>query len=461
MVSKGSGGAVPRLFGTNGVRGVVNSPMMDVEFAQRLGMAVGTFMKGPVMIATDARTSNEMLKTACASGIMASGCNVVDCGVVPTPTLQYAVKNAKTGGGVVVTASHNPPEFNGIKCIDPDGTEMSRANEEAIEGIFHRGDFARAEWNAIGKYMANTTSIERYLGGILSKVNVAAIRKANLRVAVDCSNGPASGVTPKLLDRLGVRYVTLNADPDGAFPGHNSEPTPENTRDLVGLVKAGGFDLGFVHDGDADRTIFVDGNGRYLYGDRSLAIIANYVCQLKKGRLVVTPVSSSMCVEDAVRMAGGSVVYTKVGSPTVARVMMERGGIFGGEENGGLIFADHQYCRDGPMAAAKMLEIVSMSGSLAQVNDKIPAYSQFKTKTVCPDEMKQQVMADLLKSASGGRIDTTDGLKVYVKDGWVLVRPSGTESIIRIFTESKTPERAKDLAESTRKRVETIIKSKR
>ena len=461
MVSKGSGGAVPRLFGTNGVRGVVNSPMMDVEFAQRLGMAIGTFMKGPVMIATDARTSNEMLKTACASGIMASGCNVVDCGVVPTPTLQYAVKNAKTGGGVVVTASHNPPEFNGIKCIDPDGTEMSRANEEAIEGIFHRGDFARAEWNAIGKYMANTTSIERYLGGILSKVNVAAIRKANLRVAVDCSNGPASGVTPKLLDRLGVRYVTLNADPDGAFPGHNSEPTPENTRDLVGLVKAGGFDLGFVHDGDADRTIFVDGNGRYLYGDRSLAIIANYVCQLKKGRLVVTPVSSSMCVEDAVRMAGGSVVYTKVGSPTVARVMMERGGIFGGEENGGLIFADHQYCRDGPMAAAKMLEIVSMSGSLAQVNDKIPAYSQFKTKTACPDEMKQQVMADLLKSASGGRIDTTDGLKVYVKDGWVLVRPSGTESIIRIFTESKTTERAKDLAESTKKRVETIIKSKR
>jgi len=461
MVSKGSGGAVPRLFGTNGVRGVVNSPMMDVEFAQRLGMAVGTFMKGPVMIATDARTSNEMLKTACASGIMASGCNVVDCGVVPTPTLQYAVKNAKTGGGVVITASHNPPEFNGIKCIDPDGTEMSRANEEAIEGIFHRGDFVRAEWNAIGRYMANTTSIERYLGGILSKVNVAAIRKANLRVAVDCSNGPASGVTPKLLERLGVRYVTLNADPNGAFPGHNSEPTPENTRDLVELVKAGGFDLGFVHDGDADRTIFVDGNGRYLYGDRSLAIIANYVCQLKKGRLVVTPVSSSMCVEDAVRMAGGSVVYTKVGSPTVARVMMERGGIFGGEENGGLIFADHQYCRDGPMAAAKMLEIVSMSGSLAQVNDKIPAYSQFKTKTVCPDEMKQQVMADLLKSASGGRIDTTDGLKVYVKDGWVLVRPSGTESIIRIFTESKTTERAKDLAESTKKRVETIIKSKR
>jgi phosphomannomutase/phosphoglucomutase len=461
MVSKGSTGAVPRLFGTNGVRGVVNSPQMDVGFAQRLGQAIGTFMKGPVMIGTDARTSNEMLKAACASGIMASGCQVIDCGVVPTPTLQYAVKNAKVGGGVVVTASHNPPEFNGIKCIDPDGTEMSRANEEAIEGIYHREVFAKADWNGIGKYTVNTTSVERYLGGILSKVNVGAIRKANLRVAADCSNGAASGVTPKLLERLGVRYVTLNADPNGAFPGHNSEPTPENTKDLVELVRTGGFDLGFVHDGDADRTIFVDGNGRYLYGDRSLAIIANYLCRLRKGRIVVTPVSSSMCVEDAVRMAGGSVIYTRVGSPTVARVMMERGGIFWGEENGGLIFADHQYCRDGPMAAAKMLEIVSLLGDLASVNDKIPAYSQYKTKTPCPDEMKPRVMTDLLKSAAGGKIDTTDGLKVYVKDGWVLVRPSGTESIIRIFTESKTPERAKDLAESTKKRVEAVLKTKR
>lgn len=461
MVSRRRAGQAPRLFGTNGVRGVVNSAQMDVEFAQRLGMAIGTFMRGPVMIGTDSRTSNEMLKAACASGIMSSGRSVVDCGIVPTPTLQYAVKVANSGGGVVITASHNPPEFNGIKCIDPDGTEMSRANEEAIEAIFHKGNFTKADWNGIGRYMVNATSIERYLGGILSRVNVGAIRKANLRVAVDCSNGAGSAVTPKLLDRLGVRYVTLNADPNGAFPGHNSEPTPENTKDLVELVKKGGFDLGFVHDGDADRTIFVDGNGRYLYGDRSLAIIASYLCRLRKGRIIVTPVSSSMCVEDAVRMAGGTVIYTRVGSPTVARVMMERGGIFGGEENGGLIFADHQYCRDGPMAAAKMLEIVSLVGDLASLDDKIPAYCQYKTKTPCPDEKKAQVMADLLKSASGSKIDTTDGLKVYVKDGWVLVRASGTEAIIRIFTESKTPERARELAESTKKRVEAILKSKR
>jgi len=448
----------PRLFGTNGVRGVVNSKEMDPLFAMRLGMAIGTFMKGPVMIGTDARTSNEMIKTACASGLMATGCNVLDCGIIPTPTLQYAVKIGKVAGGVVITASHNPPEFNGIKAIDEDGTEMSRENEEAVEKIYHEGSFVRMDWARIGRLATHATAIERYIGGIISKVDVAAVRRANLRVAVDCSNGAASLVTPKLLERLGVRYVTLNADPNGAFPGHNSEPTPENTKDLVELVKSGKFDFGFVHDGDADRTIFVDENGRYLYGDRSLAIVAKYVCSQKKGRLVVTTVGGSMCIEDAVRMAGGSVIYTKVGSPIVARAMMEKGGVFGGEENGGLIFAEFQYCRDGAMAAAKMLEIVAKEGKLSEVNDCIPQYSQCKVKTACPDESKQKVLTELSSSAEGKRIDTTDGVKIFFDEGWVLLRPSGTEPIFRIYSESRTKAKAEQLAEDYKKRVERIIR---
>jgi phosphomannomutase/phosphoglucomutase len=182
------------------------------------------------------------------------------------------------------------------------------------------------------------------------------------------------------LERLGVRYVTLNADHNGAFPGHDSEPTPENTKDIVELVKAGGFDMGVVHDGDADRTVFIDENGRYLYGDRSLAIVAYHICKMRPGRLVVTNVASSKCVEDAVKMADGSIIFTKVGSPIIARAMMDKGGVFGGEENGGLIFAEFQYCRDGAMAVAKMLEIVAKNGKLSKLNDEIPAYSQYKTK---------------------------------------------------------------------------------
>jgi phosphomannomutase/phosphoglucomutase len=451
-------GRQPRLFGTNGVRGVVNSPQMDCTFALRLGMAMGTFMKGKVMIATDARTSNEMLKSACASGLMAVGCQVADCGVLPTPALQYAVKTGRTAGGVVITASHNPPEFNGIKAIDKDGTEMARENEERIERIFHESAFERSDWRMVGQIVANTTASDRYMGGIISKVDVPAIRRANLRIAVDCGNGASSLVTPKLLERLGVRYVTLNADLNGAFPGHDSEPVPENAKDLIELVKAGGFDFGLMHDGDGDRTIFVDENGRYLYGDRSLAIVANYICSQKRDRLVVTNVASSMCIEDAVRMAGGRVLYTKVGSPTIARAMMEHGGIFGGEENGGLIFADFQYCRDGAMAAAKMLEIVAKAGRLSALNDRIPAYCQCKKKTGCPDEKKERVMERLARGAEGKRVDTTDGIKILFDDGWVIVRASGTEQIFRIFSESKTAERAEELADEYRKKVEKLVK---
>jgi len=364
----------------------------------------------------------------------------------------------KVEGGVMITASHNPPEFNGIKCIDSDGTEMSREDEEKIETIYHRQEFSRADWTHVGRVSPDTTSVERYIRGILLKVEAVRIRRAGLRVAVDCGNGAASHVTPKLLARLGVKFVTLNADPNGAFPGHNSEPTPQNTKDLTELVRSGGFDFGVIHDGDADRSIFVDETGRYLHGDRSLAIVARHVCMQKWGRLIVTNVASSKCVEDAVNSAGGSIMFTRVGSPIIARAMMENGGVFGGEENGGLIFADFQYCRDGAMAVAKMLEIVATEGKLSALNDAIPAYSQYKTKTACPDSKKQRVLAELAASARGERVDTTDGVKIYQKDGWVLVRPSGTEPIFRIFTESTSPRRSEELAETYKKRVEQLVR---
>lgn len=454
---KGEIQAPPRLFGTNGVRGVVNSKQMDCQFALKLGFALGTFMKGQVVIGTDARTSNEMLKSACASGIMATGCEVLDCGIVPTPTLQYAVKVNKAAGGVVITASHNPPEFNGIKAIYKDGTEMSRENEEEIEGIFHEEAFSRAAWNRVGKIRTLGTAIDRYLGGILTKVDARSIRGAQLRVAVDCSNGAGGLVIPRMLEGLGVRYVTLNADPNGAFPGHNSEPTPENARELVELVKSGGFDFGVILDGDADRTVFVDENGRYLLGDRSLAIVASYICSQKKGRKVVTNVAASMAVEDAVKSVGGSVIYTRVGSPIIARTMMLEGGVFGGEENGGLIFADFQYCRDGAMATAKMLEIVVRSGKLSELNDRLPQYHQVKKKTGCPEVKKDRVMDELARTAGGEKVDRTDGVKIFVKDGWILVRPSGTEPIFRVFSESKTAEEAERLAEEYIGRVKSLV----
>lgn len=459
MVGTGHESDTPRLFGTNGVRGVVNTAGMDSEFALRLGLAIGTYMKGQVMMGTDARTSSEMLRSACAAGIMAAGCDILECGVLPTPTLQYAVKRNDVVGGVMITASHNPPEFNGVKCIDPDGTEMARENEEKIERIYHSKSFFRADWMDLGRSKSYESAVDEYVDGIIAQVDADAIRNADIRVALDCSNGPGSIVTPRILERLGVRYVTLNADMNGAFPGHNSEPTPDNVTDLVELVKSGEFDFGFVHDGDADRTIFVDDRGRYLYGDRSLALVSYHMCLENKGGLVVTSVGSSMCVEDAVRMAGGTIAYTKVGSPIVAREMIKQGGIFGGEENGGLIFPRLQYCRDGAMSGAKMLEIVARHGKLSEQMDKIPWYSQYKTKTECPDEKKEKVMASLASVAEGDRIDSTDGVKIFSGKSWVLVRPSGTEPIFRVFSEAESELKAAEIAQRYVAEIERLVGS--
>ena len=448
---------VPRLFGTNGVRGVVNTRDMDCAFALRLGTAIGTFMDGAVLVGTDARTSNEMIKGACSAGIMSAGCDVIDLGVVPTPTVQFSVKNCDVGGGVVITASHNPPEFNGIKCIDPDGTEMSRENEERIEAIFPSQDFRRVDWDNIGNLSCNNAAVQEHIEGVLNAVDAEAISSSGLRIALDCGNGAGGNATPLLLEKLGVRYSTLNADPNGAFPGHDSEPTPENARDLVEFVGRGDFDLGILHDGDADRTIFVDENGSYMYGDRSLAIVAYHKCLERGGGLVVTTVGSSKCVEDAVKMAGGEIMYTRVGSPVVARAMMEKNAVFGGEENGGLIFPELQYCRDGPMTAAKMVEIIAKNGRLSEINAKIPRYSQYKTKTKCPEEKKALVLARLQEEAADGKVDTTDGVKIFTDDGWILARPSGTEPIFRVFTEASSMERAREMAEHYKNRVSEIV----
>jgi phosphomannomutase/phosphoglucomutase len=287
-------------------------------------MAIGTYMQGKIIVGTDTRVSNQMLKHAVFSGLLSSGCDVVDMNIAPTPAVQYAVKCADVNGGVIITASHNPPEFNGIKCIDVNGLETSHIDEEKIEAIY--------------------------------------LKKSRLKVVVDCANGAGCSVTPYLLRKLGCEVITLNAQPDGTFPGHNSEPVEENLSDLMKMVRSCNADVGVAHDGDADRAIFIDENGRYIYGDKTLALVAKEMVKENKGGIVVTPISSSSCIEDVVKENGGKVEYTQVGSPIVARKMIETKAIFGGEENGGLIFPKHQYCRDAAMAAAKILEIIAKKG---------------------------------------------------------------------------------------------------
>ncbi|NLI74006.1 MAG: phosphoglucosamine mutase [Euryarchaeota archaeon] len=445
-----------QIFGTNGVRGIVNDGM-TIQLAMDLGRAIGTYMSGQVVIGNDPRTSADMIKSAVSCGLMSTGVEVIDIGMVPTPVVQFYVKENALSGGIVITASHNPPEFNGIKCVDADGTEMPRHKEEQIEKIYFEKSFKSQAWNSVGTLHRATRAVEPYLRNVMSLVDTKTIHDADLHAVLDCANGAGSVTAPILLDDLNVKAVTLNSNPQGTFPGHPSEPVEAHLQDLISLVKSSDADLGIAHDGDADRTIFVDDRGRYLYGDCSLAIVAEYMVRENDGGIVVTPVSSSMAVEDAVRRAGGEIIYTRVGSPVVARKMIETGAIFGGEENGGLIFPLHQYCRDGAMTVAKLLEIVAIEGPLSKLVDNVPKYCQDKRKMACPDSRKESVLTKLVEYYCDERVDTTDGVKIWFKSGWTLIRPSGTEPLFRIYSEAQTDKDAQKYSDNCQKVLESLL----
>jgi phosphomannomutase/phosphoglucomutase len=435
-----------RLFGTNGIRGVVGEGM-TADLAVGIGRAVGTFFNGgPVALARDTRLSGPMLARAAASGLMSAGSSVIDLGVVPTPCAQYFVaKSGRVKGALIVTASHNPREFNGLKAIDSRGMEMSREDEEAIEAIYFEGRFRVAPWSDVGSIRSDDTAIHRYTEGILSKVDADEIRRRAPMVVLDSGNGAGCVVTPYLLRALGCRVLTLNGQPDGAFPGRMPEPTADHLGDLMRLVPEVHADLGIAHDGDADRATFVDETGAFVVGDKSLALLAGAAVR-GRGGTVVTPVSTSSLLDDVVRPSGAKVVRTRVGSPIVGRTMFESGATFGGEENGGVIFPDHQLCRDGAMAAAKMIELIAHAGKpLSALLAALPQYHIQKGKVEVPVEKREAVLAQIVKLAKGRKVDTTDGVKILESDGSVLVRPSGTEPIFRVYAESKDPSRAKAL----------------
>ena len=448
-----------RLFGTNGIRGVVGRDM-TADLAVRVGRAMGTFFDdGTVALARDTRLSGPMLARAVASGLMSAGCSVIDLGVVPTPGAQYYVaKSGHLKGAVVVTASHNPREFNGLKAIDAQGMEMRREDEEAIEAIYFEEKYRVVDWSRVGSARSDDSANERYLAGVLAHVDVDAIRRRAFTVVADPGNGAGCVTTPYLLRSLGCRVVTINAQADGAFPGRLPEPVADHLGDLLRMMSEGHADLGVAHDGDADRAVFVDDKGNFLVGDKSLALLARHAID-GRGGTVVTPVSTSSIIEDVVRAAGGRVVRTKVGSPIVARTMFETGAAFGGEENGGVIFPEHQFCRDGAMSIAKMLELLAKAGTpLSKLAASLPQYYIRKANVPVPVDQREAVLARLVALTQGRKVDTTDGVRILESDGAVLVRPSGTEPIFRVYAEGRTAERAEALVSEGARLITTALR---
>ncbi|MDO9536747.1 MAG: phosphoglucosamine mutase, partial [Thermoplasmata archaeon] len=421
-----------RLFGTNGIRWIIGKRTPD--FAVRLGITAGNFYGPSKKIANgmDPRTSSPMVFNAVVSGLISTGINVTDLGMVPTPLVQFAVKRMKLDGGLMVTASHNPPEFNGLKFFASDGTELSRAQEEQVERLY-AGELATVDWNKVGKCQSETMIQSTYKNSIKSYLEPGC---KNVQVVVDCANGAACDITPDILTSAGCKVFTLNSQPDGQFPGRMPEPVEENVGMLMAAVREHGADLGIAHDGDADRATFVDEKGNYISGDQSLALFALDALKRSGSGTIVVPINTSRMVEDSVKENGGKIEYTAVGSPLIARRMMEINAILGGEGNGGIIFPEHQLCRDGMMAAARMINIAASHGPLSALVLKLPKYCIRSEKIRISPEIKEQLFEEIRKETEGPVIEL-DGIKTVGDDHWVLIRASGTEPIIRVTVETQ------------------------
>ncbi|MEN4006715.1 MAG: phosphoglucosamine mutase [Methanobacteriaceae archaeon] len=435
-----------KLFGTFGVRRLANTELTP-EFASKIAASYGSLVKGKVAVGGDTRTSTEMIKHAVISGLLSSGCDVVDLGFLPTPALQYAVRNYYDAG-IIITASHNPSEYNGLKLADFDGIGTPDETELKIEEMFFNDNPDRVSWDEIGELEENSSILEEYIQEVIKRVDADAIRNAKLKVIVDCGSGAACFTTPYILRELGCEVITMNCQPDGFFPGRDPEPTESNLKELIEVVKATDADVGLAHDGDADRTICIDENGNFVFGDKSFALVEKHMLKENKGGLIVTTVATSSAIYDIANEYNGKVTATKVGDLVVARELKDKNGLFGGEENGGLIFPDFVYGRDAALSAAKIIEIIAKSGkSLSRLVDELPVYYSEKMKIECPEELKQEIMQKIAAETSEFEVDTTDGVKIIKEEGWVIIRPSGTEPIFRCFAEAKTKEEAKKMAE--------------
>jgi len=448
-----------RLFGTNGIRGLANVELTP-EFAVGIGGAIGTFFrKGQMLVGYDGRTSSPMLSKAIIAGLTSTGCTVYNVGMTPTPAIQYAVKPHMMDGAVMVTASHNPPEYNGIKVMAANGIELSREHEMEIEDVFFEERIKLATWNETGEIRRLSGILDVYREGMKKQIDVAAIQRQRFHVVVDAGNGVGGLVAPYLLREIGCRVTTVNANVDGAFPNRPPEPRPENLGELASVVKAVAADVGVAYDGDADRAIFVDEKGEIHWGDRTFALIEKDFLQDRRGEKIVTPVSSSNLIKDIADEYEAEVVWTRVGSIIVALTMQKIKANLGGEENGGVFYGPHQPVRDGAMTTALILNIMAktrrpLSGLLAE----LPRYFIKKDKLTCPHELKHPVLESLIQQVKRMGADTTDGVKVSFPDrSSILIRPSGTEPIYRFYAEGRTAGRATQLLAEYKAKLQRLV----
>jgi phosphoglucosamine mutase len=414
-----------QLFGSSGIRRVANSSLF--ELALKVATAIGK-RYNRVVVGCDTRTSSDALRHLVMAGLMASGAQVFDAGLLPTPTLALAAR--KFDAGVMVTASHNPPEYNGLKLLNPDGSAFDPNQQSEIQELVSDLPTEMVSWERIHSSEVYRGAIEQHMNHIQRQFP----GKFKLKVVLDCACGAASVITPYLLKNMGCEILALNSNASGFFP-HPVEPLPGHLSDLMNAVRGSSADLGLVHDGDADRLMAVDNNGHFISGDNLFNILAIGIGAKK----VVTTIDASSAIDDA----GFDIVRTRVGDSYVSEEL-KNGGDFGGEPSGAWIFPKNSLCPDGIYAAACLVDIASRD-KLSELAVSIPSYTNLRSNIVGDNVDITQLETDLASAFQPISTSYVDGLKLCLDDCWILVRPSGTEPKIRLTVEGKDQMKVRDI----------------
>jgi len=439
---------VAKFFGTNGIRGVFSEDF-TLEFVHDMTLAIGTyFERGPILIGFDGRESSPVICKIISSTLNSIGINCNVAGIVPTPCLEFAVKTLGYSGGIMITASHNPPQYNGIKPAAKDGVEISREDELIIEDIYLQKSWIKdpENWGTTGK---EERAVETYLKGIISQVDSKLIESKNFKIVLDLGNGAQAVSVPDFCKILNCEALFINQNIDGNFPGRGSEPTPQNLSELSKTVIENNADFGIAFDGDGDRSIFCDNKGNILSGDKSALLLTQYILKKNPDSLIITCLNSGSNIEVLAEKFNSKVIRTKVGSIEVSRKMISTDALIGFEENGGFMYGKHIQVRDGCMTLALMLELLATGRSLSDEISSLPPFS-------CSPENVLKLISSLKEEFKSS--DTTDGIKITIDSkNWVMIRPSGTEPIVRVYAEAESQEKLDALMSEYLKKVKSII----
>ncbi|HEU4795147.1 MAG TPA: phosphoglucosamine mutase [Pyrinomonadaceae bacterium] len=437
--------AIPTLkISISGVRGVIGqslTPTLLTRFAQAFGTHTGS---GTIVVGRDPRTSGEMVKHAVIAGILSSGGRVVDIGVCPVPTVQLQVRRRKAHGGIAITASHNPAEWNALKFIGSNGLFLDAGQARELLDIYHQGEYTKVAGDEIRTVEEVEGAGDAHIKAVIDALGPLPSAKRRLKVVLDSCNGAGSIVGPKLLEALGAEVISINVTPDGSFP-RPAEPLPENLGDLCTAVRKHGADIGFAQDMDADRLAIVSEQGLPIGEDYTLVLATLYVLGREPGA-VVANLSTTSALADVAKKFNSPLFLTKIGEVNVTDKMQQQNAVIGGEGNGGVIYPRINFARDSLVGMALVLHLLADSGkTVTQLLDQFPRYTVVKEKMVCPSEKIAAVLKMLRQEYGSYPLDTRDGVKVTLPDGWFLVRGSNTEPIIRVVAESSQENKAREI----------------